>query len=60
MAAAILTIPDTTTVMEAAQLAIASHLYLITDGQQVILSPRLLPGWYRMAVKIKEAAMRRT
>ncbi len=46
-------IPDNATVMEAAQLAVASHLHLITDGTRVVLSPIVMPGWHRMAVKVK-------
>jgi len=46
-------IPDNATVMEAAQLAVASHLHLITDGQRVILSPAVMPGWHRLAVRVK-------
>lgn len=46
-------IPDTATVMEAAQQAAARRLHLLTDGRRVVLSPIVMPGWHRLAVKIK-------
>jgi len=53
MSGYVIHIPDTATVLEAARLAAASHLHLITDVQQVVLSPIVWPGWHRLAVKIK-------
>ena len=50
-------IPDNATVLEAAKLAVASHLHLITDGRRVLLSPIVMPGWHRMAVKVKSSPL---
>ena len=47
-------IPSNTEVFEAARQANAQHLHLITDGRKTLLSPVVMPGWYKLAVKVKE------
>lgn len=47
-------IPSDTDVMEAARLAAAAHLHLITDGRRTVLSPVVPPGWHKLAVTVKE------
>lgn len=54
LAAAIL--PDDLTVLEAAEIARAHNLHLITDGRRVVVSPIVPPGWHRLAVRIKTAS----
>lgn len=49
-------LPEESELLEIAQRAAASHLHLITDGRQVVLSPFIPPGWHRLAVRVKEAA----
>lgn len=49
-------IPSDTDVMEAARLAAAAHLHLITDGRRTVLSPVVPPGWHKLAVTVKEVA----
>lgn len=49
-------IPSDTEVREAARMAAASRLNLITDGCRTCLSPIVPPGWTRLAVNVKEAA----
>lgn len=43
-------IPDTTTVIEASQLAAAAHLHLITNGKRTVLSPVIPKGWTKISV----------
>ncbi len=50
-------VPDTALLIDVAQQAHAQHLHLITDGTRVVLSPQILPGWHRMAVKVKGAPL---
>lgn len=47
-------IPSDTEAIAAAQQANAQHLHLLTDGTRTVLSPIVLPGWYKLAVKIKQ------
>lgn len=47
-------IPSDTEVIAAAQQANAQHLHLLTDGARTVLSPIVLPGWHKIAVRIKE------
>lgn len=49
-------IPSDTEVIEAAKLAAAAHLHLITDGKRTVLSPVVPPGWHKLAVTVKEAS----
>jgi hypothetical protein len=49
----IIEIPDETTVLEAARLAQCGHLHLVTNGRQTVLSPVVMPGWYRLGVRLK-------
>jgi len=49
-------IPSDTQVIAAAQQANAQHLHLLTDGKRTVLSPDILPGWQKLAVKEKKAA----
>jgi hypothetical protein len=49
-------IPSDTDVLEAARLAAAAHLHLITDGRRTVLSPWVPPGWHKLAVTVKEAS----
>lgn len=46
-------VPSDTEVAEAARLAEASHLHLITDGRRTVLSPVVPPGWLRVGVNVK-------
>ena len=48
-------IPSDTEVRDAAAMAAASHLHLITDGHRTLLSPFVLPGWTRLSVAVKPA-----
>lgn len=47
-------IPNSETVLHAAQLAQASHLHLIKRKGEARLSPTVPPGWYRISVSIKK------
>ena len=38
-------VPDDAQILDIARQAIASHLYLITDGQRSLLSPVVLNGY---------------
>lgn len=51
----IIILPADTPVLDAARQAADSHLHLITDGRRSVLSPIVLPGWYRLAVHHKPA-----
>lgn len=42
--------------LEVAQQAVASHLHLLTNGRETILSPIILPGWHKLGVRVKDAA----
>ena len=58
MSAAILSlptlIPDSATVIAAAQQAAASHLHLVIDSDgQTKLTPFLLPGMQKIVVRVK-------
>lgn len=55
MVAAVI-IPSDTEVVEAARLAAAAHLHLITDGRRTCLSPIVPPGWFRLAVHLRPSA----
>ncbi|HSH72367.1 MAG TPA: hypothetical protein VK974_04840 [Methylophilaceae bacterium] len=46
-------IPDTAQLIEAARMAVAEHLLLITNGSKTVLSPMMLPGYRRMSVSVK-------
>ena len=46
-------IPADTEVIEAARLADAAHLHLITDGCRTCLSPVVPQGWTRLGVHVR-------
>lgn len=46
-------VPDEAELLQAAQLAHAQHLHLITDGKRTVLSPIKLPGYREVIVKVK-------
>ena len=49
-------IPNTTTVLEAANQAAAAHLHLVIDRNgRTLLTPILLPGMQKIAVNNKQA-----
>lgn len=48
-------IPADTEVIEAARLAAAAHLHLITDGRRTCLSPVVPQGWTRLGVHVRTA-----
>lgn len=53
------TLPDTTTVLQAAGLAEASHLHLVIDQQgRTLLTPILLPGMQKIGVRDKQIERR--
>ena len=41
------------TLLELAERAIAAGMHLLTDGRRAVLSARPLPGWKRLAVRVK-------
>ena len=47
-------VPNTLTVLAAAQLAAAAHLHLIKRHGQTRLSPIVPPGWFKISVSIKK------
>lgn len=47
--------PEEAELLEVASQAAASHLHLITDGRETVLSPIIPPGWYRIGVRVKDA-----
>lgn len=47
---------DDELLIDVARRAVAQGMYLITDGRAVILSPRVLPGWFRLGVMLTEEA----
>ena len=50
-------IPNTTTVLEAANQAAAQHLHLVIDRNgRTLLTPIVLPGMQKIAVREKVAA----
>lgn len=46
-------IPNTTEVLEAASMAAAKHLLLVTNGRETLLSPHVPPGWTRVVTRTK-------
>lgn len=48
-------IPSDTEIREAAAMAAAAHLHLITDGRRTLLSPVVPAGWIRLAVHCKQS-----
>lgn len=48
-------IPSEIEVREAAAMAAAAHLHLITDGRRTVLSPVVPAGWTRLAVHCKQS-----
>lgn len=48
--------PEEAELLAVAQQAEASHLHLVTDGQRTFLTPIVLPGWQKLAVRVKDAA----
>lgn len=51
--ATIVPVTDSTTVDELARVAKAAGLYLIRDGHTVVVSPVVLAGFVKIAVKVK-------
>lgn len=47
------TLPEDTTVLDAAHQAADAGLHLICNGRESRISPIVPPGWFRLAVKIK-------
>lgn len=50
---------DTTTLLEAAKMAAAAHLFLITRGDKILLSPVVPKGWAKVGggnLRIKPAS----
>ena len=39
---------DTTTLLDAAKMATAAHLFLITKGDKIVLSPVVPKGWAKV------------
>lgn len=48
-------IASTTDVLEAASMAAAQHLLLITNGRETLLSPHVPAGWTRVVTRVKPA-----
>jgi hypothetical protein len=46
-------LPESLSVLDAGRLAAKARLLLIFNGHESCLSPVVLPGWFRLAVKIK-------
>ena len=49
-------IPSGARVIDIARQASAQNMRIITDGERTVLSRTVLPGWYEIAVKIKQQA----
>lgn len=49
-------LPPEIELRDAADAANSSGMHLITDGSEVVVSPIVPPGWFRMGVKVKGAA----
>lgn len=48
--------PEEAELLDIARVARASHLHLITNGRESVLSPWIPPGWFPLAVRVKESA----
>jgi len=48
--------PHEAELLDVARQAVASHLHLITNGRDSVLSPWIPPGWHKLAVRVKETA----
>lgn len=46
--------PTEAELYDVAAQARASHLNLITDGKDVVISPTIPPGWHKLGVRVKE------
>lgn len=46
-------VPRETLVSECANEAAVRGLHLITDGKDTLISPVVLPGWFRVGVRVK-------
>lgn len=55
LTASILPVTDATTMDECIQAARSAGMYLITNGFKVVVSPIVPPGFWRVAVKVKNA-----
>lgn len=51
----IIRVTDETTVDELAQVAKAAGMHLISNGFKVVVSPIVPPGFFKIAVKVKNA-----
>jgi hypothetical protein len=49
-------VPSDAELYEAAMMAEAQHLRILTDGERTVLSPIKMPGWYEIGVRVKQAA----
>jgi len=46
-------IPSDAELLEIAQTAAADGYHLLSNGRESVISPFLLPGWFKMAVVVK-------
>jgi hypothetical protein len=51
---------DAESIHEAAQRTTDTDLHLITDGQRVVLSPLILPGWFPVPIPAAAAPLTET
>jgi hypothetical protein len=51
---------DAEAIHEATQRATGSNLHLITDGQRVVLSPVILPGWFPVPIPTADVPLTET
>ena len=50
---------DRLTLLEAHLIAKKANMYLVTNGQDVCVSPHILPGWREIPIKVKVASSTR-
>ncbi len=48
--------PETAELLAVAGAAASRGMFLITNGRETRISPYVMPGWFRMGVRVKEAA----
>jgi hypothetical protein len=48
--------PEEAELLQVAIDAAAKGMFLITDGRETLVSPVVMPGWRRLAVRLKDAA----
>lgn len=49
-----LIVPRESCVIELINVAKTRGQYLITDGKDTLVSPKVLPGWFRIGVRVKQ------